>query len=241
MLPLLPLLQVFRAGNPDEITVFYLAAAATFYATACGRLRWKSLGYAAAVFANSALWLLWSVIGWKLAQHPELYLVPVGFSAILFAEVNRELGRSAVNAIRSVGLVVIYASLAMPIWQSQSFTAWLVLLLTALLGVFIGIGLRLQTFLWLGLTTLVLDVVYEMGRVSVDHPLAKWAITGGLGIGLLLFVALNEKKRILNQMLDLYVRRGRGNERSNAATVTRRGQQRSSAPPGRTDVRRART
>ncbi len=73
--------------------VFYLAAAATFYATACGRLRWKSLGYAAAVFANSALWLLWSVIGWRLAEHPELYLVPVGFSAILFAEVNRELGR----------------------------------------------------------------------------------------------------------------------------------------------------
>ena len=74
----------------------------------------------------------------------------------------------------------------------------------SLLGVFVGIGLRLQTFLWLGLTTFVLDVVYEMGRVSVDYAMAKWAIMLALGITLVLFVALNEKKRILSQMLDYY-------------------------------------
>ena len=204
VLPILPLLPLFRTGIRDEITLFYLAAAAAFYATACGRLRWKSLGYAAAVFANSALWLLWSLIGCRLAEYPQLYLVPVGLSAILFAEVNRELGRAAVNAIRSVGLMVIYVALAMPIWQFASFTAWLILLLASLLGVFIGIGLRLQTFLWLGLATFVLDVVYEMGRMTVDHAMAKWAIMLGLGIALVLFVALNEKKRILSQMLDYY-------------------------------------
>ncbi len=147
---------------------------------------------------------MWSRLGWRLAEHPQLYLVPVGLSAILFAEVNRELGRAAVNAIRSVGLIVIYASLAMPIWQFESFGAWLTLLLASLLGVFVGIGLRLQTFLWLGLTTFVLDVVYEMGRVSLDHAMAKWAIMLALGISLVLFVALNEKKRILSQMLDYY-------------------------------------
>jgi hypothetical protein len=204
VLPLLPLLQLLGAGSRDDVSLFYLAAAATFYATACGRLRWKSLGYAAAVFANAALWVLWSRMGWQLADHPQLYLVPVGLSAILFAEVNRELGRPAVNAIRSVGLVVIYASLAMPIWRFESFGAWLTLLLASLLGVFIGIGLRLQTFLWLGLTTFVLDVIYEMGRVSLDYAMAKWAIMLALGIALVLFVALNEKKRILGQMLEYY-------------------------------------
>lgn len=204
VLPILPLLPLFRAGVRDEMTLFYLAAAAAFYATSCERLRWKSLGYTAAVFANSALWLLWSLIGCRLVEYPQLYLVPVGLSAILFAEVNRELGRAAVNAIRSLGLTVIYIALAFPIWQFASFTAWLILLLASLLGVFIGIGLRLQTFLWLGLATFVLDVVYEMGRMSVDHAMAKWAIMLGLGIALVLFVALNEKKRILGQMLDFY-------------------------------------
>jgi hypothetical protein len=204
VLPLLPLLQLVWSENRDEISLFYLAAAATFYATACGRLRRKSLGYAAAVFANAALWVLWSRIGWQLADHPQLYLVPVGLSAILFAEVNRELGRPAVNAIRSTGLIVIYASLATPLWRFESFGAWVTLLLASLFGIFVGIGLRVQAFLWLGLTTFVLDVVYEMGRVSLDYAMAKWAIMLALGIALVFFVALNEKKRILDQMLAYY-------------------------------------
>ncbi len=206
VMPLLPLLELVHAGWLDDVSLFYLAAAATFYATACGRLRWKWLGYAAAVFANAMLWLLWSRVGWRLAEYPQLYLVPVGFSAILFAEVNRELGRQAVNTIRSVGLVVIYASLALPIWQFASFGAWLTLLVASLVGIFLGIGLRLQTFLWLGLATFVLDVAYEMGRVSLEHATAKWLIMWAFGIALVLFVALNEKKRILGQMLDFYAR-----------------------------------
>ena len=174
------------------------------YAIACAQMRWKSLGYAAAVFCNAALWLCWSRMGWMLADHPQFYLIPVGLSTILFAEVNRELGRSTVNAIRSAGLILIYISLSVPIWRFDSFGAWLTLLLVSLLGIFAGIGFRLQTFLWLGLTTFVLDLVYEMGRVSIDYAFAKWAIMLLLGIALVLFVALNEKKRIVSTMLDYY-------------------------------------
>jgi hypothetical protein len=94
--------------------------------------------------------------------------------------------------------------LAVPIWRFESFGAWLTLLLGSLVGVFVGIGLRLQTFLWLGLTTFVLDVVYEMGRVSIDYAFAKWAIMLTLGIALVLFVAVNEKKRIIASMRDYY-------------------------------------
>ena len=39
-----------------------------------------------------------------------------------------------------------------------------------------------------------------MGRVSLDYAFAKWAIMLALGIGLVLFVALNEKKRIVSTM-----------------------------------------
>ena len=52
----------------------------------------------------------------------------------------------------------------------------------------------------MGLTTFVLDVIYEMGRVSLDYALAKWAIMLALGIALVMFVALNEKKRIVGTM-----------------------------------------
>ncbi len=204
ILPLLPLLQLFGKGMRDEVSLFYLSVAATFYAIACAQIRWKSLGYAAGVFCNAALWLCWSRMGWMLADHPQFYLIPVGLSTILFAEVNRDLGRPTVNAIRSAGLILIYVSLSVPIWKFDSFPAWLALLLGSLLGVFAGIGFRLQTFLWLGLTTFVLDLVYQLGRVSLDYAFAKWAIMLMLGITLVLFVALNEKKRIVGSMLEFY-------------------------------------
>src|SRR5205823_806256 len=101
--------------------LFVLLAAGTFYAAVGGRLRWKVLGYPAAVLYNAALWVLWARAGWRLAENPQFYLVPVGFSTILLAEANRrELGREPVNAIRGLGLTLIYLALAVPIWRTAS-------------------------------------------------------------------------------------------------------------------------
>ena len=201
VLPLLPLIQLMGTEGLDQVDLFHLLSAGSFYAIACGQMRWKSLGYAAALFYNVALWVLWGKFGWDLSSHPQFFLVPVGLSTILFAEVNRrELGRQNVNTIRAVGLSIIYLSLAVPIWRFESFGAWVTLLVCSLATVFLAIGFRLQTFLWMGLTTFVLDVVYEMGRVSLDYAFAKWAIMLALGIMLVMFVALNEKKRIVTTM-----------------------------------------
>ena len=127
------LLQLLWIGGTNEVALFHLLAAATFYSVACGQMRWKSLGYAAGVLYNAALWVLWSIFGWKLSDHFQFFMVPVGFSTILFAESQRhELGRSTVNSIRSAGLMMIYASLAVPIWQFASFGAWLTLLVASL-------------------------------------------------------------------------------------------------------------
>jgi hypothetical protein len=187
------------------VSLFLAFATGTFYAVACLRLQWKTLGYAAAVLYNAFLWIAWARVGWRLAEHPQFYLIPVGVSAILFAEVNRrELGRAYVNAVRTVGLVLIYASLAVPIWHFESLGAWVAMLLLSLAGIFIGIGLRVQTFLWLGLTCFTLDVVYQLGRVGTENTLAKWGIMLALGITLVLFVALNEKKQIVRTMRAYY-------------------------------------
>jgi uncharacterized membrane protein len=201
VLPVLPLVRLLETGGLNDATVFHLLAAGTFYAVACGTMQWKSLGYAAGVLYNAALWVLWGKMGWQLADHPQFFFVPVGLSAILFAESNRrELGRETVNTIRSAGLITTYLALAAPIWQFRSFGDWVALLLGSLLGLFAGIGLRVQTFVWLGLVTFLADVLYELGRVSLDHALAKWAIMLSLGILLVFFVALNEKKQVVATM-----------------------------------------
>jgi hypothetical protein len=204
-IPLLPLLTMASTGQLDEQNLFVLFGVATFYAVACFRLEWRTLGYVSAVLYNAALWVLWARVGWKFADNPQLFLVPVGFSTILFAEVNRrELGRDTVNAIRGVGLILVYLSLAFPIWQFQSFGDWLALLLLSLLGIFVGIGLRVQTFVWLGLAGFFLDIVYQLGRMGLEDSLARWAIGLALGLALILFVALNEKKRIVLTLQGYY-------------------------------------
>jgi hypothetical protein len=205
VLPLLPLVEFLRIQGLDELSVFHLGAAAGFYAVAGARLQWKALGYGAAVLLNAALWVLWSRIGWRLTDHPQFFMTPVGLSAILFAEVDRRaLGRESINTIRSVGLLIIYVSLAVPIWQFQSFGAWVTFLICSLVSIFVGIGLRLQTFLWMGVTSFVLNLVYEMARVSADYAVAKWLIMLAIGISIVLFVALNEKKQIVGMLQDYY-------------------------------------
>ncbi len=205
VLPMVPLLTALAGGAADPVQLFVLLTAAAFYALLAYDQGWKPAGYAAGLLFNGFLWALWSTNGWRLADHPPFFLVPVGFSLILLAEANRqELGRQGTNALRSAGLMVVYLSVAVPLWQTQSFGAWLALLLFSLLGIFAGIGLRAQSFLWLGLCGFCFSLLYQLGRVSLEHALARWAIMLGLGIVLILFVALTEKQRLLGRVRAAY-------------------------------------
>jgi len=201
LLPLVPIVQGIWFARADGADLFVLFASAGFYALAGLRIRSRTPAYAAAVLFNAFLWVGWYRLGWRFAERPEFYLMPVGFSSILFGEVNRKaLGRATVNGARNLGLIVIDASLAVPIYQAESFGAWLTLLLVSLAGIFAGIGLRVQSFLWLGLAGFVAGLVYELGRLGMEHALARWGVMLTLGVALVLLVAFNEKKRIVATM-----------------------------------------
>jgi len=181
----------------DDPSLSLVSFSALFFSAVSYRRHWKNSGYLAGVLYNVVLWMWWIRTGWRIADHPQFYLVPVGFSAILFAEVNRgQLGVQNLNTIRSAGSLVVALSTAVPIWQFQSFGSWLFLLLGSLAGVFAGIALRVQTFVWMGLFFFLGDVGYQLFEVGREYQLAKWAIMVGLGIMLLVFVALNERKQI---------------------------------------------
>ena len=201
ILPMASVALALRHGWLSDEALFVLLAAGAFYAMAGGRLGRKSITYPAAVLLNIALWAIWARSGWRLARDPQFFLVPVGLSAIVFAEANRrELGRSNVDSIRGLSLILIYFSLAVPVWQSSSLAAWLGLLVASLAAIFAGIGLRSRSFVTLGLAGFLLDVLYQVGRIGMEHALAKWAIMLAVGIGLVFFVALNEKKRLVTTL-----------------------------------------
>jgi hypothetical protein len=207
LLPAVSLGLALGSGPLSDETQFLLGATAAFYALAGVRLRHRGPAYAAALLGNAFLWVLWYRSGWQLARDPQFYLIPAGLTAILFAESHRRvLGRHWLNAVRGVGLGLIYVSLAVPIGQVESLGAWVALLLLSLLGIFVGIGLRAQVFLWLGLASFLLSLGYQLGRLGLEHALARWAIMLALGLAMVLFVAFSEKKRLVATMQDYFGR-----------------------------------
>ena len=200
------LLVALERWQLDQVNLSIVFSTASFYGFVSYRKRWKKAGYAAALLYNAFLWIAWRRVGWELADHPQHYLIPVGLTAILFAEVNRhELGRMTAQALRSLGSMVIYVSTAVPMWQFESFGAWVTLLFLSLTGVVVGVGVRIQSFLWLGLVCFVFDVVYQLGRVGLDHAQAKWIIMLALAFLIFGFVALNEKMQIWERVRKFYM------------------------------------
>ena len=70
-------------------------------------------------------------------------------------------------------------------------------MILSLAGILVGIALRVQSFLWLGLACFVADLAYQVGRIGLEDATARWAVMLALGVLLVLFVALNEKKQIV--------------------------------------------
>ena len=206
LLTLTTLLLALVRGRLDDVSLSIVFSAGSFYALVSYRKRWKRLAYAAAVLYNAFLWLAWQRVGWALADHPQNYLVPIGLTAVLYAEANRrDLGPTTLDGLRGLGSMLMYVSTAVPMWQFRSFGAWLTLLLLSLGGIFVGVWLRVQSFLWLGLICFVFDVGYQVGRVGIDHAQAKWIIMLALALLIVGGVALNEKVQIWTKLRALYV------------------------------------
>ena len=201
ILPLIAIAISSLDGFTSDRMLFISCATASFYAILCGRTGLRIFGSASAVLYNAFLWIYWYRSGWELAESPQFYLIPVGITSILFSQAyRRELGNQSTNTIRGLGLSLIYVSLGAPILQDGSLVAWAVLLIASLTSIFLGIGLKSQVFLWLGLAGFILDISYQLGRYSLDNSIARWAIMLVIGIALLLFVAISEKKAWLSRI-----------------------------------------
>src|SRR5207253_3759015 len=79
--PLLPLLVALQRGRLDEAALLVVFSTASFYGIAAHQKGWKPLGYTAGALYNAFLWIWWARSGWAFAEHPQFYLIPVGFSA----------------------------------------------------------------------------------------------------------------------------------------------------------------
>ncbi|MBC8354714.1 MAG: hypothetical protein H8E66_22265 [Planctomycetes bacterium] len=205
-LPLLPALgwwlnqrlEIEAAGHYSLLLFF----AGLFYLALSMLRRSYISGVAAAIAGNAALWALMADYEpFSLLKHPQFWLIPPACSMLVAAHLNRRrLNESQLTAIRYACLLVIYVSSTADIFiEGVGNSLWepMVLATLSVIGVFIGIGLQIRAFLYLGVTFVFLSVVSMVWHAyaNIQHVGIWWGFGILLGLLILTIFGVFEKKR----------------------------------------------
>jgi hypothetical protein len=125
------------------------------------------------------LWIPGLVHDYKLLQ---LYTVPAAISLLFMLQLHHlELKPSTLNAIRLVALSTLYASATLDVFLQESLGIFILALLLSLLGIVLGIALRVRAFLYSGTVFLVLNVVGQLIQFYPEGRLGKAIVLMVLG------------------------------------------------------------
>jgi hypothetical protein len=201
LLPLLPALGYWALPTRVDYGLLLLSAAVLYGALSAAR-RSFVLALIAVLAANGALWhFLHHQEGYRLLEHPQLWLIPPALSVLVAAYVNRrQLPASQLTAIRYAASTMIYVSSTADIFiNGVAQNAWLPLVLAALslLGIFAGILLQVRAFLFMGTSFLLVALLTIIWHAAVDlQQTWLWAASGVVtGVLIIAVFAVFEKKR----------------------------------------------
>lgn len=201
LLPMLPVLGYWILPSQINYSLVLLSVGALYSIVSILR-RSFLFGMLATLAANGSLWyLLHSFDGLGLLQHPQLWLIPPAVCMLAAAYLNRSrLTPEQMTSIRYSSAVVIYASSTADIFVNGVGEApWLPLVLAglSLLGIFVGIWARVQAFLYLGLSFLLIALftVIWYAAVELDRTWIWWVSGIVTGVLIMILFGLFEKKR----------------------------------------------
>lgn len=165
----------------DGLPLLLAAAAYAAYGHVYGR---KQPLLLALVLVNLVLVLLWRELGW---YDPQLYLIPLGLSLLALRWLlAAELPESFHQPLAYLGALTILVS---PLFHIVT-GSWLhifTLMLSAVLVMLLGIGLRVRALLYTGGGFLLADLIAMVVRGGIDHPGLLWVaglLLGALVLGL---------------------------------------------------------
>ena len=167
-------------------------------------------GLLAALFINFAVWvLLGTHEDLAFLTHPQLWLIPLGLILLAAEFINQpHLAPGLSAALRSLGLLCIYASstfdmLLTGLGNSVALPVFLAVL--SVLGVLLGILLRLRAPLFFGTAFLGVVIFAQIWHAAVDQQQAWvwWASGIVLGLTILaLFASFEKHRNEVLRMLD---------------------------------------
>jgi hypothetical protein len=207
LLPLLPAVGFWLAPmleGPWHLVgrtpaVWFLMA--LFYGVmAVTRRSWKCAALAV-LTANLGLWVGLNLSGFAFLRNPQLFVIPVAVAGLVAEYLNHDrLSEAQSTAFRYLTLSAIYISSTADMFIAGLGNSWglpLVLMVLSVAGMLAGISFRARSFLFLGLTFLVLDVMSMIWHAAHDlHHTWIWYVCGiALGAAILAMFAVFEKRR----------------------------------------------
>ncbi len=177
---------------------------AVFYTNMAVSRRSGLAGGLAVVAANLGLWTLLHYSGVPFVRHPQIWLIPIALAALVAEHFHRDrIAEPQRLAVRYLSLSVIYASSTADMWIAglQDWRLALALMVLAVSGVLLGILLRVRSFLYLGVTFLLVDLMSMLWHAAVQLGNTwVWYASGiVLGVAIIALFAVFEKRR--NDML----------------------------------------
>ncbi len=153
------------------------------------------------VFAgNIGLWTVLHESHVSFFRHPQIWLIPIALAALAAEHLNRRrVAEPQRLAVRYLSLSLIYVSLTADMYIA-GLADWrlvLVLMVLSVAGVLLGIFLRVRSFLFLGVTFLVVDLASMLFYAAVirGHTWILYASGIALGVGIIALFAVFEKRR----------------------------------------------
>jgi hypothetical protein len=195
--PLEPLMKVQPNFGRYAIIWFALGLLYSWIATTKRSFRFALF---AALAGNFGLWALLFNADFSFFTHPQMWLIPLALILLVSEHINRrELGPQKSNALRYLGLVMIYVSSTADMFLAWGENPYLPLVLAALsiVGVFAGILLRVTAFLYLGMSFLCVVIFSMIWHAAVDHRQMWLWWASGIALGAVIFAlfAIFEKRR----------------------------------------------
>jgi hypothetical protein len=206
LLPLLPAVAFWIMPDPNgpwslvgrSPLMWFLMA--LFYTTTAVSRRSGLATVLAVLAGNIGLWTVLNESHISFFQHPQIWLIPIALAALAAEHLNRNRVAEAQRlAVRYMALSVIYVSSTADMYIA-GLADWrlaLVLMVLSVTGVLLGILLRVRSFLYLGVTFLVVDLVSMLFYAAVIRGNTwVWYASGiALGVAIIALFAVFEKRR----------------------------------------------
>ena len=198
-LPLLPVLAYWLIPTLNYASVWFLSG--LLYATISVLRRSFHFALLAALSANAGLWVVLHYHDVFLWRHPQLWLIPPALILLVAEHLNRErLGHYQSMALRYLALTVVYVSSTADLFLVGLGKSWilpLVLIVLCVIGILLGMLLRVRAFLFLGSAFLVLTIVLMIWHAGVDQRQAwiLWSSGIVLGAAIVAMFGVFEKRR----------------------------------------------